>query len=60
MFKPKSKFRAHNEDAATELYWSSLEEKLVKVKVPKDKFKNQTKTEWKALHDLKNEKKYRH
>ena len=49
-----------NEDAATELYWSSLEEKLVKVKVPKDKFNNQTNTEWKALHDLKNEKKYRH
>ena len=55
MFKPKSKFNPHNKDAAIELYWSSLEEKPMKVEVPKDKFNNLTKSEWKALYDLKND-----
>ena len=38
MFKPKSKFNPRNKDAAIELHLSSLEEKLMKVEVPKDKF----------------------
>ena len=56
MFKPKSKFNPRNKDAAIELYLSSLEEKLMKVEVPKDKFNNLTKSERKALYDLKNDK----
>ena len=49
MFKPKSKFNPRNKDAAIELYLSSLEEKLMKVEVPKDKLNNLTKSERKAL-----------
>ena len=54
MFKPK--FNPGNKDAALELYLSSLEERRVKVEVLKDKFDNLTNSEWKALHDLKNDK----
>ena len=42
--------------AAIELYLSSLQEKLMKVEVPKDKFNNLTNSERKALYDLKNDK----
>ena len=56
MFKPKSEFNPRNKDAAIELYLSSLEEKLMKVEVPKDKFNNLTTSERKALYDLKNDK----
>ena len=56
MFKPKPKFNRHNKDAAIDLYLSSFEEKLMKVEVLKDKFDNLTNSEWKALHDLKNDK----
>ena len=56
MFKSKSKFNPRNKDAAIELYLSSLEEKLMKVEVPKDKFNNLTNSERKALYDLKNDK----
>ena len=56
MFKTKSKFDPGNKVAAIELYLSSLEEKLMKVEVPKDKFNNLTKSERKALYDLKNDK----
>ena len=53
---PKSKFNPRNKDAAIELYLSSLEEKLMKVEVPKDKFNNLTNSERKPLYDLKNDK----
>ena len=33
-----------------------MEEKHLKLKVPKDKFNNLTKKEWDALFDLKNDK----
>ena len=56
MFKLKCKFNPCNKDAAIELYLSSLEEKLMKVEVPKDKFNNLTNSERKALYDLKNDK----
>ena len=45
-----------NKDAATELYLNSLEEKLMKAEVPKDKFNNLTNSKEKALYDLKNDK----
>ena len=48
MFEPKSKFNPRNKDAAIELYSSSLEEKFMKVEVPKDKFNNLTNSEQKA------------
>ena len=53
MFKPKSKFNPRKKDAAMELYLSSLEEKLMKVEVPRDKFNNLTNSERKALYNLK-------
>ena len=56
MSKPKSKFNLRNKDAAVELYLSSLEEKLMEVEVPKDKFNNLTNSKRKALPDLKNDK----
>ena len=56
MFKPKSKFNPRNKDAAIELYLSSLEEKLMKVEVPKDKFNSVTNSERKASYHLKNDK----
>ena len=56
MFKLKSKFNPRNKDAAIELYLSSLEEKLMKVEIPKDKFNNLTNSGRKALYDLKNDK----
>ena len=55
MFKSKSKFNPHNKGAVIELYLSSLEEKLMKVEIPKGKFNNLTNSEQKALYDLKND-----
>ena len=46
VIKPKSKFNPHNKNAAIDLCLSSLEEKLMKVEVSKDKFNNLTKSEW--------------
>ena len=53
MFILKSKFNPRNKDAAIELYLSSLEEKLMKVEVPKEKFNNLTNSERKALYNFK-------
>ena len=58
MFKPKSKFNPRNKDGAIELYLSSLEGKLMKVEVSKDKFNKLTNSEQKALYDLKNGKSF--
>ena len=43
MFKPKSKVNPRNKGGAIELYLSSLEEKLIKLEDPKEKFNNQFK-----------------
>ena len=53
MFKPKSKVNPRNKGGATELYFSSLEEELMKVEVPKGKFNNLANRAWEELHDLK-------
>ena len=37
-FKPKSSLYPHNKDASLEIYMSSLEEKLMKIEIPKDKY----------------------
>ena len=56
MFKTKSKFNPLNKDAAIEPYLRSLEEKLMKVGVSKDKFSKLSNSEQEALYDLKNDK----
>ena len=55
-FKPKSTFDPRNKDAAVEVYMSSLEEKLTKIEIPKDKYNNLTSKERQPLYDLKNYK----
>ena len=55
-FKPKSTFNLRNKDAAIEVYMSSLEEKLMKIEIPKDKYNNLTSKERQALYELKNDK----
>ena len=55
-FKPKSTFNPRNKDAAIEIYMSSLEEKLMKIEMPKDNFNNLTSKERKALYYLENDK----
>ena len=57
-FKPKSTFNLRNKDAAIKVYMSSLEEKLMKIEIPNDKYNNLTSKEQQALYDLKNDKKY--
>ena len=55
-FMPKSAFNPRNKDAAIEICLNSLEEKLVKIKILKDKYNNLTSKEQQALYDLKNDK----
>ena len=55
-FQPKSTFNPRNTEVAIEVYMSSLEEKLMKIEIPKDKYNNLTSEERQALHDLKNDK----
>ena len=52
-FKPKSTFNPCNKDTAIEIYMGSLEEKQMKIEIPKDKFNSLTSKEQKALYDLK-------
>ena len=54
--KPKSTLKPRNKDAAIEVYMSSLEEKLMKMEIPKDKYNNLTSKEQQVLYDLKNNK----
>ena len=44
-FKPKSTFNPRNKDAVIEVKMSSLEEKLMKIEIPKDKYNNLTSKE---------------
>ena len=53
-FKPKSTFSPGNKDAAIEVCVSSMEEKLMKIEIPKDN--NLNSKERQALYDLKNDK----
>ena len=55
-FKPKSTFNPRNKDAAIEIYFSSLEEKLMNIEIPQNKYNNLTKEERSALYNLKNDK----
>ena len=51
-FKTKSTFNPRNKDTVIEIYLSSLEEKLLKIEVPKDKFTNLTKGERDASYSI--------
>ena len=55
-FKPKSSLYPHNEDASLEIYMSSLEEKLMKIEIPKDKYNDLTSKVRQALYNLENDK----
>ena len=55
-FKPKSTFNPRNKDAAIEIYLSSLEEKLMNIEIPQNKYNNLTREEQSALYNLKNDK----
>ena len=54
-FRPKSTFNPKNKDVIIETYLSSLEEKLLDIEIPKDKFNNLSKEERDALYSLKND-----
>ena len=54
-FRPKSTFNPKNKDVIIETYLSSLEEKLLDIDIPKDKFNNLSKEERDALYSLKND-----
>ena len=41
-FKPKSTFNSRTKDAAIEIYQSSLEEKLMNIEIPQNKYNNLT------------------
>ena len=55
-FKTKLTFNPRNKCATKEIYLSSLEEKLLKIEVPKDKFNNVYQGVRDALQNLKNDK----
>ena len=40
-FKPKSTFNPKSKDADVEVYLSSLEEKLINIEIPQNKYNNQ-------------------
>ena len=54
-FRPKSTFNPKNKDVIIETYLSSLEEKLLDIDIPKDKFNNLSKEERDALYFLRND-----
>ena len=55
-FKPKSTFNPRNKDAAIEIYLSSLEEKLMNIEIPQNKYNNLNREERSALYNFKNDK----
>ena len=55
-FKPKSTFNPRNKEAAIEIHLSSLEEKLMNMEIPQNKYNSLTREERSALYNLKNDK----
>ena len=55
-FKPKSTFDTRKKDAAIEIYLNSLEEKLMNIEIPENKYNNLAREERSALFNLKNKK----
>ena len=54
--QPKSTFNPNNKDVAIEIYLSSLEEKLMDIEIPQNKYNNLSREERSALYNLKNDK----
>ena len=54
--KSKSTFNPRNKEAAIEIYLSSLEEKLMNIKIPQNKYSSLTREERSAVYNLKNDK----
>ena len=54
-FRPKSAFNPKNKDVLIETYLISLEEKLLDIDIPKDKFNNLSNEERDALYSLKSD-----
>ena len=55
-FKSKPTLNPRNKNAALEIYLSSLEEKLMNIEIPQNKYNNLTREERSALYNLKNDK----
>ena len=55
-FKPKSTFNPRNKDAAVEIYLSSLEENLMNIEIPQNKYSNLTREDRSVLYKLKTDK----
>ena len=53
---PFHTFNPRNKDVAIEKYLSSLEEKLMNIEIPQNKYNNLTREERSALYNLKNDK----
>ena len=53
-FRPQSTFNAKNKDVIIETFLSSLEENLLDIDIPKDKFNNLSEEERDAMYSLKN------
>ena len=49
--KPKSTFNPRNKDAAIGIYFSSLEEKLVNIEIPQNKYNSYTREQRSALYN---------
>ena len=54
-FRSKSTFNLKNKDVIKEKYLSSLEEKLLDIDIPKNKFNNLSKEERDTLYSLEND-----
>ena len=54
-FRAKSTFNPENKDVIKEKYLSSLEEKLLDIDIPKNKFNNLSKEERDTLYSLEND-----
>ena len=55
-FQSKSTFSPRNKDVAIEINLSSLEEKLMNIEIPQNKYSNLIREELSALNNLKNDK----
>ena len=55
-FKIKSTFNPGNKNAAIEIYLSSLEEKLMNIKIPENKYNDLAREERSVPYNLKNKK----
>ena len=54
-FRPKSTFNPRNKDTVTEIYLSSLEERLLDTDISSKRFNNLTKEERNALYNLRDD-----